>query len=766
MDETKSHGSPDKTGSPHAAVPARDIPPDEQADLQDPDFQFALAEFLKAYSPVLEAEIKNAQDPAALAKAAVAQDPSCEDEFAQANQLLAGLFSDAVAVRLLPAAARELLGPAERWRPCLLHIRCCLIFGYLLCRRWHDFRVSNYYLYRFWRCVRETLGAPVGTNPSIAERADFALLVRALADAYKPYLNDQLASVEFPFGISDEVISGRLDCNEDGDGASAIIERLLTVETAPALLGAEVFAKLRQEPFFWFCRCWCLCAIRLGCCLARLRNQKDYVRCILAYRRCLRQCLRPLFCEITQPDGCVSDEVNVALKAYVLPIIGSAGGATFGHYVLEWSHDAITWHASDFIYPPIPPGNPLQGNAPVSGGLLAYLNTTALSPGGYHVRLTVFSVQGTTCVFEKAFALQKQEVSILQACGAGLDTTFTDPKARFVETVPAICNLRSVSIEEMSFGGCVQLFGAAFIGGCDERATRRYFLDYKPGIEFDCASGGWTNFWKIEFNTVWQKRSLNERHDTASLTAAWVSDCVVPVPFPPWCLDVEPEARLAPSCWQTSVPNTCLVSGLYTLRLLVEDTLGNTYCDLQRIWLDNKPICADIHIDAVKPCEDIFISKFAVPPQCNVAWSLPLMGTAYDELIDDTLPASRPNDNFDYYIISITRQGGPSMSVPITLSASGPCYQGVQRVGKCTPCAGSNVLTAGLLANFDLRVLDLVCGTPANLGYTVPAGLALKRGECCVYDFDLWVYDRSVVNCGTVHWAHAVWPVKICNDLP
>jgi hypothetical protein len=57
-------------------------------------------------------------------------------------------------MRLLPAQACEMLGPIERWRWCFLHIRCCIIFGWLLCRRQLTFRASNYYFY--WLCLLKT----------------------------------------------------------------------------------------------------------------------------------------------------------------------------------------------------------------------------------------------------------------------------------------------------------------------------------------------------------------------------------------------------------------------------------------------------------------------------------------------------------------------------------------------------------------------------------------------------------------------------------
>ena len=77
----------------------------------DDDFQFVLGELLNAYKPVLEADLQRANSPDALIKEALANPPSCEDEFAQATALFDRFTSETVATRLLPAAAREILGP-------------------------------------------------------------------------------------------------------------------------------------------------------------------------------------------------------------------------------------------------------------------------------------------------------------------------------------------------------------------------------------------------------------------------------------------------------------------------------------------------------------------------------------------------------------------------------------------------------------------------------------------------------------------------------
>ena len=115
---------------------------------------------------------------------------------------------------------------------------------------------------------------------------------------------------------------------------------------------------------------------------------------------------------------------------------------------------------------------------------------------------------------------------------------------------------------------------------------------------------------------------------------------------------------------------------------------------------------------------------------------------------------------------SVSNPALMSFTIPITLGPNQPCKKGTTRVGKCEPCNAIDPHAGdvyGLLANFDLRAVDAVC--QGSLSYPVPAGFALARGECCVYDFRLVVYDRTVRSSG-VNWADSNWPVKICNDLP
>ena len=746
-------------------------------DPASPEFQTVLKALVEVYRPILEEDLKRAGNLQALGDEAEKAEPDCEAEIAAAQRLFGNFADEKVTLALLPPQARELLGSIDGWRWCLLHIRCCIIFGWLVCRRPRGFRLSAYYLYRYWLCVRQVLGTPVTPGKlSDAERKDLETLVGALAKAYRPYLTDQLATVDFTAGLPEAIDAGQVDCHEGEEEAAAVFERLLTVDTAQALLGAAAFKEHSAQPWFWFCRCWCLCAIRFGCCLARARNLVDVYRCLRFYRRCLRECFRPLSCQLTGPDGCVAEEVNASIPAMVVPIHGTAAGLGFVRYVLEWSLNGAVWHAANFVYPPVPPGNTVQGNVAVSGGLLGYLNTTLLNAGTYFVRMTVFGANQQTVPCQIIFSVFKKDVRILGIGGnTALDALWTNPAARLIDNLPALCS-RPAGTYEASFGSvCLQVLGSAYIGGCDDnQKIKRYTLDYKAGYEIDCATAGWTNFWSVDFNTPAQYRAINMRTDTSVLTATWTGDCLVP--FFNACLLYDPQALLSPSSWNTNPnpvpnpnpfpnPNHCQLSGLYTIRLVVEDTNGVTYCDTQRAWLDNKPITALIRVDSVPKCADLFISQFALPPDCSVAWGLPLNGIAYDEYIDETmLPLTmRPNDNFDYYVVSVTKQGGPSISIPLP-GPGGACYYGTSRVGDPgTRCGVPTVAEViGLLATFDLRAIDPDC--KPSLPYVVPDAFTTPRGECCIYTFTLTVYDRTSRPCG-LNYAQSEWPVKICNDL-
>jgi hypothetical protein len=750
----------------------------EATEIGNEDFQSVLRALLAAYQPVLKQELELAGNPAELNKQAEVGPPSCADEIARANQVFGAFFTEEVALRMLPEEARKILGPVDQWRWCLQHIRCCIIFGWLVCRGPRNFRAFSYYLYEYWICVRQTLGTPVSSPPTPQERADFGVLVEELAGAFKPYLTDQLATVEFVAGIPDEIINGAIDCREGLEEACEIFERLLTPRAAEALLGKDAFTSHSKAPAFWFCRCWCLCAICFGCCLARARSLRDVWWCLVYFFRCLRRCFGPLTCNLTAPQGCVAETANPALGAYTVEVHGTASGGTFNHYILEWSTDDIIYNATDFIYPPLPPGNPGPGTAPVFNGLLADFNTTYKDPGLYYIRMTVFSNTQAQQHCKIHFQLFKKDVRILGVDNYfNLDTGWTDPAAKFVESVPALCS-RPASVSEVSFGDCLSVQGGAWVGGCSNAKIKSYFLHYKPGFESNCASGGWTQFWQVDYVTPGQYRFVNMRTGTSYLTANWGPDCFIPS-FVSLCAPFtksEPNSLLYPACWQSNLGG-CLLNGLYTFRLTVLDTNGVTYCDTQSLWIDNKYPCGAIRIDAVPKCADLFVSQFAHPPDCGNPWPLPLSGIAFDPLIDEFALPTRPNDNFDYYYVDVEKQGGPTIQIPIPgagFDPMHPCFYGTSRVGDplhhcassvCDPNNLDPGAVFGTLANFDLRAVDPLCSKSILWGPIDPK-FTIARGDCCVYVFKVWVYDRTI-RPGGQHsvYGYGDWPVKICNDL-
>jgi hypothetical protein len=748
--------------------PRTDVEATTAAELNNPDLQSALKALLAVYQPVFEQQLNLTKNPDELQKQAQAiSTRTCAQEFEEAYSMFGKFLNEDTAMRLLPAQAREILGPVEQWRWCLQHILCCLVFGWLVCRWPRTFRGYAYYLYEFWRCVRQVIGTPVNDPPTAEQRRDFETLVNILAGAFKPYLTDQLASVEYPAGIPEEVISGEINCFTDDQDACAIFERLLTTDAARALLGSAAFEKQSQQPYFWFCRCWCLCSLCFGCCLARARNIQQVVLCFYAYYRCLIDCFRPLTCDLTPLPGCVTEQPNIALSTIGVVIDGTAAGIGFSHYILEWWQPLSPWSATNFDYPPIPPGGGTQGNIPVVAGELAFLDTSSMNEGLTSIRMTVYATDGTSKLCGPIeFYLFEEDVLI-----TGVDSYFSlntnpyDPAAEFIETVPALCT-RPTGVFEVSFGGSLSVEGGAWVGGCVGKETRSYSLDYQLGFVTNPLTGVWTNFWNVIYNPLDpnQTSNMNQRRDNSELTAYWG-------PYKPcgFC-STDPVGELYPSSWASTINPPCGLSGLYTLRLTVVDAAATPYYDTQRIWIDNKWPCAAIQITAVPPCAVINLSEFATPPDCSVPWQLPLVGIAYDEYIDYTLPFTRPNDNFDYYWVKVQKQGGSWVQIPI-LGPGGSCFYGTSRVGDpvkrcisgpCDPAHLDPSAVFGLLANFDLRAIDPLCSS--QVSYPVPPDFLLPRGQCCDYIFWLWVQDRTITT-GGPHWAQALWPVRICNDL-
>src|SRR5437899_1157184 len=104
----------------------------DKTDIRSEDFRALFKALMDAYQPALDQLQKPTATPEELLKQAE-QEPTCDEEEALARRIFESFMTEETARRLLPAEALAALGPLDRWRWCLLHIRCCLILGWLIC---------------------------------------------------------------------------------------------------------------------------------------------------------------------------------------------------------------------------------------------------------------------------------------------------------------------------------------------------------------------------------------------------------------------------------------------------------------------------------------------------------------------------------------------------------------------------------------------------------------------------------------------------------
>jgi hypothetical protein len=787
------------------------------------DFQAVLKALLAAYQPELEADLRRAQAPDDLTKEARGKPPSCEDEIALAEAIFGKFLTEEIALRMLPRAGREQLGPPAQWRWCLVHLRCCLIFGWLVCRGPRTFRAFSYYVYRYWLCVRAAIGTPVHTPPTEEEQADSRTLVDVLAVAFKPYLTDQLASVAYPTGIPEEVFDGRIDCLEGLEDTDAVFERLLSPDAAEALLGRAAFAEHHGQAAFWYCRCWCLCLIRFGCCLARARNLVDLFRCLEFLFRCLNDCFQPIRCDITAPSGCAEELPGLPglpVGEVGLEIIGTATGAFFGHYTLEWRlaqgqacTDDTGWNngATGLVFYP---GGGATGTVPVVNGVLGWLDTTFLPTGSYEIRLRVFTTTGAlACTFcTPPFALFKKLVLISRVAenpGAFVAT----PPGPFDGSAPIVSANPAPPGVVVPVGGSISVWGAAFVGDCQNRRIKcidlRAAIGFQPGpldpgfaaslplYTIAMLSPGPICYDDVPPPDEIKKRLIRLDSPLSELTSYWQH--LTALPGQPWFLKPNPFASnsllpIGVSAAGCPDPHHRCRSGQYTLLLDVTDTLNHHYYDTQQVWFDNKTMATNVQVlfhglEGLPSCQDLHLGPGApfIPPgaPCNTPWFLNLLGIAYDEYIDQ-FDLSYPSDNFDFYTLYITKQTGEVLQVPITIAPDplnpllGRSRRGQPGV-RCEPlpaggpgCLPAEVVPGqsfDVLTALDMRVFDAVCAPSIDPAehYTVPAGFPLPRGTCCGYTFQLYAQDKTWSDgwAGGFHNAWSLpWAVCICNDLP
>lgn len=719
---------------------------------------------------------------------------SCDEEFAAATALFERFWTEQTAIKVLPAQARELLGPVEKWRWCIDHVRCCLIFGYLICRGPRGFRSFAEYLRRYWICVRQVLGTPVSNPPTADERRDFVTLVRALSEAYRPLAEEDIDGAQQFESVAAAVLDGQIDCHVDDRSPCVLFERVLTTEFAVALLGAKAFEAHSKDPFFRFCRCWCLCALCFGCCVARARNAADLRRCVLDFLRCIQDCFKPLSCEITKPSAgtCVEEKEFPAVSLIGVEIVGTATGAGCVSYTLEWKSPLdppAAYTEAGIVYA----GSPGPGVCGKVNATLGWLDTFSTPvPNEIEIRLRVHGQSNQVCEKTTQFQLFRKRVWISAVEGVQ------------VENPPGVFSNAArlsdpVTHNEFSFGTAVEIFGHALVGKCFGRDIKRYTLSYQTGFVNDPTVGPWTQFWQVDYNSPLQRNAIQTSN--FDLTSFWQfnSDCFFP-PCPPnlplvwddliptrWSSNVggqffPVDPQLAPIWGSQTLPPINCFSGKYTLRLDVEDTTAVHFYDLQHVWFDNKAIYGEITgLGGVPACAVVNLSQLPNAGDCTKAWPLSIDGIAFDELIfegDFTVPS----DNYGGYCVTLTKQGGAqsgcspileSVALPVP-SPGSPTTTGLNRIGDPgVRCATANppyvgpplIKTNNSLTVMDGRMFDVFCAGSASPA--PPADFALERGECCSFYFVLEVWDKSICPSlsGGRHEASWIWPVYVCNDL-
>jgi len=175
--------------------------------------------------------------------------------------------------------------------------------------------------------------------------------------------------------------------------------------------------------------------------------------------------------------------------------------------------------------------------------------------------------------------------------------------------------------DELAVGGYISVRGAADTYGCSSEQIAEYSLWIKPdptfnlpqpsqGLPYDPVADGWTNITRVVYTDNDQRiyNKLNGMPTPNFLTNSSIwstrSVCIRPDFMPLVCF---PIPNLVEFYWNSRV-GVETGSGKYSFLLKVIDTAGNTYYDIQRVWIDNEAILGGIRgLAGLGACEDLYI---------------------------------------------------------------------------------------------------------------------------------------------------------------
>ncbi|HKO44670.1 MAG TPA: hypothetical protein VJU84_15430 [Pyrinomonadaceae bacterium] len=466
---------------------------------------------------------------------------------------------------------------------------------------------------------------------------------------------------------------------------------------------------------------------------------------------------RTLNCAITVPAAgeCATEEIDAVQGIQYIRVKGTASGSVFGHYTLAISGP----YPYNVIYPP---GG---GSIAVTNNDLGRIDTTALDNGDYTITLTVFPIgAGAPHTCSVSFTLLKIAVYITRAAGVPAVPNWYD------ETAELVSGMHKVSI-----GGGIHLDGAAFVYTCLDRKIERYEVRYArvlgatpeplqpatdaaipatwpagdllhPPLVYDATKyWPWTKVGPAPMNLL---NNWITQHYGAPSPGGTDYPCLSPAGWNSFAVSADPERR----------------GGRYSLLLIVTDTQGHRYYDVQHIWLDNWPVQCKI-VKFQKPSNGGWVD---IPPCTDIllSWKkLRIVGIAWDSLIDKDwgIPGPPPNDNFEGYAMGYRKQFVPGGVTIITATT---------RVPSPMTFGGPTFLPtdadADVLADWDLTTLDAGPSPTGKCDAPLPGGHEheLYRGCSCTYILALGVNDKTVEEGSTsVHHPSIDLPIKLVNDL-
>jgi hypothetical protein len=477
-----------------------------------------------------------------------------------------------------------------------------------------------------------------------------------------------------------------------------------------------------------------------------------------------------LKCALTAPNGCIQGYTDIISGKTLEPVVGSAYGWGFAHYIIEVRDPDGNLLSDVVIYADgsgLPDTSLIQGNFAKVNATLGWVDVEKaandagiilLTSTTFEITLRVFGVDGSEKLpnCKISFSLEANEVFIKQAGGA-TSNNYVNPDEPL-----------KWGVELSTIGGSITIRGSAKVYGCSVEKIAEYtlwmikddnFSFAQPAINAAIVPGGsWYQVANIKFNggtgfTPDQERGYNELDGDpvpSILTNNWGTrqECIhvhVDSMWIPFCYTIP---SLNPFYYNTGLlPKLDPIheingTGKFTILLQVIDTNGNRYYDVQRAWIDNEPIHALINgIAGLSPCTDLFTKDSA-----GKFKTVQITGTAWDQLIDladATIPTS---DNFGHYEVHFNKQG----------AASG--WQLLKSSADPVPARPDPVGT-GTLSDWELKTLDKATNPDGR-----PLDQLLASGEGCTYDIRLYVCDKTFVSeSGVTHYDYKYFPLKIIN---